>query len=593
MNLRAPDDAQVLPHNRRLTFLRNVLAALDSSPEPAEFLQRALVRTTRYLGRGSAGLVMVGEPNHPGLVVAAHEGLPTSAVPARVFWSDCLCREVADSGLPIVSWECEGCACNIGSGPEPHVRLSVPLKTRETIVGMFCLTCPPDAQVEDQDLSFWEDLGILVGRAVAEAHARAQAQREDELLQILFEVGDHLATSLDLDWVLSRVLELSVTALHAQDGSIFMLPIPGARDARILRRTLPPAEADLVIEQVLGQGLAGWVVRHRDVATVADTRSDPRWLSLPGDPNPPGSALAAPLIAGGRILGVMTLTHQEKEHFRERDMPILLAIAHQAAVAIEKARLHDDVTRMANQLAQRVEEQTQELKAIQAQLIQAEKLAALGELAAGIAHEINNPLHILQAYLEFTQTRLKPDDEILEVLGPMRDALDNIARLASQLRDFSRPASGEWKAVAINDALERVLRLVRKELMHSQIGVTLLLAPELPVVMGDARQLEQVFLNLILNARDAMPGGGQLTVETRADTDAVYIRFIDTGVGINSELLARIFEPYFTTKDDRGTGLGLAICQRIITQHGGQISVSSQLGQGTAFTVRLRAKTGR
>ena len=111
--------------------------------------------------------------------------------------------------------------------------------------------------------------------------------------------------------------------------------------------------------------------------------------------------------------------------------------------------------------------------------------------------------------------------------------------------------------------------------------------PHLPPVMGDARQLEQVFLNLILNAQDSMPGGGKLNIETGMEADSVYVHFGDTGVGIPAETLPRIFEPYFTNKADRGTGLGLAICQRIVTQHGGKIAVSSVPDEGSIFTVHL------
>jgi two-component system NtrC family sensor kinase len=128
---------------------------------------------------------------------------------------------------------------------------------------------------------------------------------------------------------------------------------------------------------------------------------------------------------------------------------------------------------------------------------------------------------------------------------------------------------------------------VNKEMMHCQIDVQTRLARQLPTVTGDNRQLEQVFLNIILNARDAMPGGGRLTAETYAGEDTIHVRLADTGVGVKDENLQRIFEPYFTTKEDRGTGLGLAICQRIISQHGGKISVSSKLGEGTVFIIHL------
>jgi signal transduction histidine kinase len=331
------------------------------------------------------------------------------------------------------------------------------------------------------------------------------------------------------------------------------------------------------------------VVRNKEGIIITDTSKDGRWLALPDDPNPAYSALAVPLMASNQVLGVITLDHSEIGHFEPQHMGWMRAIAYQASLAIEKARLHNEVTHLADVLAERVEERTRELRETQAQLVQAEKLAALGELAAGIAHEINNPLHILQAYVEHMGGKLLANSPFIDFIDPMRNALDNIARLAGQLRDFSRPAGGEWKPLDVNRTLENVLKLVNKEMMHCQIEVQDRLSSQLPTVTGDMRQIEQVFLNLILNARDAMPGGGRIAIETYATDDKVHIRFADTGVGIREEDLERVFEPYFTTKEDRGTGLGLAICQRIITQHGGRISVSSRVGEGTVMILHLPA----
>jgi signal transduction histidine kinase len=134
-----------------------------------------------------------------------------------------------------------------------------------------------------------------------------------------------------------------------------------------------------------------------------------------------------------------------------------------------------------------------------------------------------------------------------------------------------------------------VMRLAGKELAYSRVMVDGALWPDPVPIIGDGRQLEQVFLNLILNARDAMPGGGRLTIDTFVDGGSVYARFADTGMGIAADDLPRILEPYFTTKKDRGTGLGLAICQRIVSQHGGEIQVVSEVGQGTVFTLQFSA----
>jgi len=574
---------------RDLALFRTVMSAVNSTPELDHALRLTLRTILGALGPGFAGMVLLRERPHPGLAVAAHQGLWSQDAPSRVFVNNCPCDQAIESRMPVFEPNHPGLTCHrdLPSYRE-HSRLVSPLKTRQnSILGVLCLFCPPGFRIETIDLSLWEDIGMQIGRAIEDARLHIELQQVRELLQTLYAISDHLAASLDLDWVLSRVLDLSISATDARHGSIFLMPAPETPTPRILRRDLPTEEADVVISEVLTDGLAGWVVDHKEGTIIVDTAQDPRWLAFSDDPNPPRSALAVPLLANGRTLGVLTLDHVEVNHFQAQHMGLMRAIAHQASAAIEKARLHKELSHLAEILAERVEERTRELRETQAQLVQAEKLAALGELAAGIAHEINNPLHILQLYVEHMNSMVTPDTPFVEFLDPMRNALDNIARLAGQLRDFSRPASGEWKPINVNDTLRSVLRLVNKEMMHCQIEVVVELTSDLPLVSGDTRQLEQVFLNIILNARDAMPGGGRLKLETYAGESDIHMRFADSGVGIESENLTRIFEPYFTTKEDRGTGLGLAICQRIVTQHGGKVSVSSKLGEGTVFIIHL------
>jgi signal transduction histidine kinase len=576
-------------YRQDLALFRTVMSVVNSSPELEHTLKLTLRTILHTLGPEFAGMVLLRERQHPGLAVVAQQGLWSEDAPKRVFVRDCPCSQAIETRMPVFESECPGPSCHPELPSEPLCgRLVTPLKTRHNYVaGALCLFCPPDYSVETTALSLWDDIGTQIGRAIEDARIHMQLQRGQELLQTLYDVSDYLATSLDLEWVLSRVLEMSMTATQAGRGSIFLLPDKDTPAPRLLRSDFSGMEANDIISQVLTDGLAGWVVRTKEGIIIADTSQDTRWLALPHDPKPPRSALAVPLMANQRVLGVITLDHEAIGHFEPQHIGWMRAIAYQASLAIEKARLHNEVTHLAEVLAERVEERTRELKETQAQLIQVEKLAALGELAAGIAHEINNPLHILQAYVEHMSSKLPPDSPFADFLDPMRNALDSIARLAGQLRDFSRPAGGQWKPLNVNRTLENVLKLVNKEMMHCQIEIEDCLASQLPTVTGDNRQLEQVFLNIILNARDAMPGGGRLSVETYANDRTVHIRFVDTGVGIRQEDLERIFEPYFTTKEDRGTGLGLAICQRIITQHGGRISVSSKLGEGTIFILHL------
>jgi signal transduction histidine kinase len=565
------------------------MAVVDSSLEPTRLLDLAMRTVLETLGSGTAGIVFLVDRRQQRLETAVHYGGQSQDTFCQ-FSEEGLCHRVVQTGLPIFESLCADHGCHAGfmSGRR-HSHLLFALKARQRVVGVFCAFCPPDFGAGIADLGLWEDIGAQIGMAVENANLYAEVQQERDLLETLYNVGEELATSLDLDWVLSRVLRLAIQAADAGDGSIFLVPTAGTPAARILRRDLSALEATLAIEHVLAQGLAGWVVRHKLGTIVYDTTQDPKWLSFSDDPMPPGSALAVPLIANERALGVLTLDHHEKNHFNTRHLVLMSAIAHQASMAVERARLYKELAHMAEVLEQRVEERTHELRETQEQLVHAEKLAALGELAAGIAHEIGNPLQILQTYVEYMVSQATPNDPVLEFAEPMRDSLESIARLVGQLRDFSRPALGERKLVDINEVLANVMRLAGKELAYSKVIVDEVLSPEPSLIIGDTRQLEQVFLNLILNARDAMPCGGQLQIETFVDGGYIYIRFSDTGMGIAADDLPRILEPYFTTKKDRGTGLGLAICQRIVTQHGGKIAVVSELGQGANFTLQFPA----
>ncbi len=563
------------------------MAVIDSSLEPLRLLTLALNTVLETLGPGLSGLVLLVEPEAQKLNVVVKQGIAGERVPCLATGEE-PCGRVARTGEPLFESRCTRHDCHDGFLKERrHGHLIFPLKARQKEVGVFCIFCPPDFPEGALDLSLWEDVGAQIGIAVENANLYAQVQQERDLLETLYNASEQLATSLDLDWVLSQVLRMAISVIDAGDGSIFLLPTTGVSETRILRRDLSTSEADLAIDKVLSRGMAGWVVRHKIGAVIEDTARDQRWVSFSDDPDPPGSILAVPLIAKDQVLGVLTLDHPEKGHFSSRHLVLMSAIAHQASTAIERARLHKQVAHMAEVLEQRVEERTRELRETQDQLVHAEKLAALGELAAGIAHEIGNPLQIIQTYIEYMTSQAVSDDPILEFAEPMRDALEAIGRLVGQLRDFSRPAIGQRKVVNVNDMVASVLRLAGKELAHSKIQVKETLASRAPLVLGDNRQLEQVFLNFILNARDAMPGGGRLTIETAVNGGDVLVRFADTGVGISEEDLPRILEPYFTTKADRGTGLGLAICQRIVTQHRGTIDIASELGHGATFTVRL------
>jgi two-component system NtrC family sensor kinase len=225
-------------------------------------------------------------------------------------------------------------------------------------------------------------------------------------------------------------------------------------------------------------------------------------------------------------------------------------------------------------------------------MLQGARLAAVGQLAASIAHEINNPLYAVRNCLYLLEDDLPADLRNADYLIMARDQLARIAGIIERMRDFYRPARGDMEPQNLNELLEGTLALAGLQMRHAAIQVIFTPDADLPSVMCNGDQLRQVFLNLILNAIDAMPDGGTLTVRTIAGPTVAVVEVQDTGVGIPEDIRARLFDPFFTTKST-GTGLGLSICAHIVTQHGGQLGVESDPGQGSAFRVALPFQPAR
>jgi signal transduction histidine kinase len=242
---------------------------------------------------------------------------------------------------------------------------------------------------------------------------------------------------------------------------------------------------------------------------------------------------------------------------------------------IGRLLLFDDVTQR-----ERMEEQ----------MSQTEKLTSLGLLAAGVAHEVNTPLAVISSYIQMLARQIPEGDPRHAIIERIVKQTFRASEIVNNLLNFSRTGSSELADVDVNRVVEETLSLIAHPLKTSQIQVVKQLDQALPRVRGSANKLQQVFLNLFLNARDAMPLGGMLEVRTAGHNGSVEIEVVDTGNGISSEHIHKIFDPFFTTKaGGRGTGLGLSVSYGIIKEHSGKIDVRSTPGRGTSFHVEFPA----
>jgi two-component system NtrC family sensor kinase len=241
-------------------------------------------------------------------------------------------------------------------------------------------------------------------------------------------------------------------------------------------------------------------------------------------------------------------------------------------------------------LEHKVEERTEQLMEVQTQAARQQRLASVGQLAAGVAHEINNPLGGIMTFASLVLEDLRPGD-------PHREELEEVVRQAVRCRkivtgllEFSRRRETQMGPANINEVIFRTLTLLETQAIFHDVHVRRRFDPNMPTTIMDESQMQQVMMNLILNAVDAMEGHGDLTIETRHSTlkREIFIRIADTGCGIPEEIREAIFDPFFTTKDPgKGTGLGLSVACRIVQEHGGRTEIESEVGKGTAFTIYL------
>jgi signal transduction histidine kinase len=400
-------------------------------------------------------------------------------------------------------------------------------------------------------------------------------------LNTVFEISRNLNSILDVDTLLENALDVCIAQLEIGGAAIVVqrgngktklnlakvknLEINGKVDLKFdsqgeLVRLLKSSNKYMFKSQI---------AKHLDF-------SNPDFKKL----ETLGCQICFPLICKNQMRGILFLGKKNSgKEFEEKDLEFISMLVEQMTVAIENAVLYESER-----------ESLEQLKNAQKQLIRSEKLAAIGQLSASLAHEINNPLGIIKNYLTLVNSSLSLEDKNRANLEIVKEELDRIARIVKQLLDLCQPRNEKMLLVDLPAIVEQTISLVEKQFEKSGISIVPEFHKDLPPVEGYPDQLKQLFINLIMNAKDSMPQGGEIRISILKDKDQMKICFSDTGCGIPKENIPKVFEPFFTTKaGNKGTGLGLWICSEIVNQHNGNISLENR-SQGTGFIINLPLK---
>jgi signal transduction histidine kinase/putative methionine-R-sulfoxide reductase with GAF domain len=448
--------------------------------------------------------------------------------------------------------------------------LSVPMCIKDRVIGVInCYTSYPHPFSKMEE----EMLAMVANQAAVciENSGLMETLEVDEILRLVLEgVTKHIGFDRARLYLVNEKANLLECKMAV-----------GVNVGKIRGVTLPlDPEASVVARSIF----------EKKPYVISDASLDPRVNPLLKEKFNLHSLVVIPLLARERALGAIAADHIEPgRKITPETLESVMTFAAQAGLAIHNAFMYQELKTFSEQMEERIQRVTADLRRTEAQLIRSEKLAALGQLAAGIAHEIRNPLTSINILIHSMTENLPPEHSRREDLKVIEEEISRINEIVDQFLRFAKPSPPLLEKVEVSPLFEEILQLLRPQIEKQKISVQKDFR-SLPSVTADKEQMKQVILNLLLNAIQAMPKGGRLGLSGQVSADDQWVQFsiLDSGVGIPPEDMDKLFDPFFSTKEG-GVGLGLSIAHRIIDQHSGKIEIESRPEQGTVFKLWLPA----
>lgn len=572
------DIQQLRDRLERLEALHAVGQVIHSTLDPRGALS-LVVREAVRLMRANSGSVCLINPTSGFLELEAAHGLPPGAATLKLKVGEGVTGWVARYGRPARVSDVSQDRRYVTVRPEVRSELAVPLRVADEVRGVINVDSDRVDAFTETDQTLLQDLAAIAAPAIANTWLYEQARHKARLLTSLVRVSQTITSTLSLSDALQAVVREARSLLGAKMCSLMMLDTTG--DWLELRAHVGAGRAYINKPRLaVAESFLGIVVRRRKPVQLENVQASGRYQSASlARQEGLVSLLSVPLLFGGRALGTLNLYTGEPHLFADEEVRTLTAYAELSALALEKARLYERIVE------------------VEESLRQSERLSALGLLAAEVAHEIRNPLTVMKMLHHSLALDFPTGDPRKTDVRIMGEKMDHLNRIVDRVLDFARSTEPERAEVNLNQLLDDLALLTRHKLKASNVELIRRLDSSLPPVLGDATQLEQAFLNLTLNAAEAMPQGGRLFIRSRSlpsdpargGPEHVLVRFRDTGVGMPEDQRREAFSSILRTTKPKGTGLGLAIVGRVVEQHQGRLRVWSRPGRGTIITMVLPA----
>jgi signal transduction histidine kinase len=567
-----PTEFSELKRNyERLHVLYQVNNVIHSTLEPQHALELIIAEAVRIM-RATSGSIVLINPTNGFLEMEAAVGLPAEARALRLKVGEGLTGWVARHGESARVGDVSQDPRYIMAKENVRSELAVPLEVGGLIRGVLNVDSDrPDAfSAEDERLL--RDLALPASQVIQNTWLYEQIRQKARLFETLVSVSKTINSTVNLDDVLNVITR---EACHLMSGKLCsLLMLDPACEWLELRSSYGAGQAYVSKPRLaVEDSFLGTVVRRKKPLQLENVQLSTRYQHIEvARQEGLISLLSVPLVFAGKCTGTLNVYTAQQHSFSNEEIRILAALAEFSGIAIEKARLYERIVD------------------IEEQLRQAEKLSALGLLAAEVAHEIRNPLTVIKMLFHSLDLSFPASDPRARDVEVMGERIDHLNKSVEHILNFARTAEPDLAPISLNGVVEDLALLVRHKLKNHSIDFILQLAPNLPPAQADAAQLSQALLNLVLNAVEAMPRGGTLTIQTSLTPEQqLSLELKDTGKGMTPEQQASAFRSLLQTTKKHGTGLGLAIVSKIIEAHHGRITVQSQRGEGTSFHILLPA----